>query len=108
MIYVAGTVLGLSAGLFTTTNWALGTQLVPAEEAGRYLGISNLAGAGAGMIGTGIGGPVADFLNGYLPGLGYFVLFAGYGLLFLFSTASLAWVKMETRPSTVAVAPAGN
>ena len=35
------------------TSWALGTSLVPPEEAGRYLGISNLAGAGAGMVGTG-------------------------------------------------------
>lgn len=107
MIYIAGTILGLSAGLFTTTNWALGTQLVPAEEAGRYLGISNLAGAGAGMIGTGIGGPVADFLNGYLPGLGYFVLFAGYGLLFLLSTASLARVRVAPRAAALTPVPAG-
>ena len=63
LLYVAGGILGLATGLFMTTNWALGTRLVPAAEAGRYLGISNLAGAGAGMIGTGIGGPVADYLQ---------------------------------------------
>ena len=68
LIYVAGCIIGLAAGLFMTTNWALGTNLVPRAEAGRYLGISNLAGAGAGMVGTGIGGPMADFLNGYRPG----------------------------------------
>ena len=89
LIYIAGSILGLATGLFVTTNWALGTRLVPSAEAGRYLGISNLAGAGAGMIGTGIGGPVADYLNGGLPGLGYFVIFAAYGLLFLLSIASL-------------------
>jgi MFS family permease len=93
LIYVAGCLLGLSAGLFTTTNWALGTRLVPPAEAGRYLGISNLAGAGAGMIGTGIGGPVADYLNASLPGLGYFVIFAGYGVLFLLSVACLRWIS---------------
>jgi MFS family permease len=93
LIYVAGSVLGISAGLFTTTNWAMGTRLVPPAESGRFLGISNLAGAGAGMIGTGLGGPVADFLNGYLPGLGYFVLFAIYGVLFLLSTASLRMIR---------------
>ncbi len=98
LIYAVGCVLGLSAGLFMTTNWALGTRLVPATEAGRYLGVSNLAGAGAGMIGTGIGGPVADYLNGSVPGLGYFTLFAGYGVLFLLSSASLRWIT-ETRPS---------
>lgn len=70
LIYIAGCILGLATGLFTTTNWALGTNLVPRAEAGRYLGISNLAGAGAGMIGAGIGGPLADFLNGYLRGWG--------------------------------------
>jgi MFS family permease len=89
LLYVAGAILGLSVGLFMTTNWALGTRLAPPAEAGRYLGISNLAGAGAGMIGQGIGGPVADYLNRSLPGLGYFVIFAGYGVLFLLSVASL-------------------
>ena len=93
LIYVAGAILGLATGLFMTTNWALGTDLVPSAEAGRYLGISNLAGAGAGMIGTGIGGPVADFLNGYQPGLGYFAIFAGYALLFALSTVSLRGIR---------------
>jgi energy-converting hydrogenase Eha subunit E len=76
-----------------TGNWALGTDLVPPEEAGRYLGVSNLAGAGAGMIGKGIGGPVADALNGYLPGLGYFAIFAAYAVLFALSALSLRWVR---------------
>jgi MFS family permease len=93
LIYVAGSILGLATGLFMTANWALGTRLVPPAEAGRYLGISNLAGAGAGMIGTGLGGPVADYLNSSLPGLGYFAIFAGYGVLFLLSAASLRWIS---------------
>jgi MFS family permease len=97
LIYVAGAILGLSAGLFTTTSWALGTSLVPPAEAGRYLGISNLAGAGAGMVGAGIGGLVADFLNGYNPGLGYFTIFAGYAVLFVLSVFSLRWVKKANR-----------
>jgi MFS family permease len=95
LIYIAGCILGLATGLFTTTNWALGTNLVPRAEAGRYLGISNLAGAGAGMIGAGIGGPLADFLNGYRPGLGYFAIFACYGILFVLSTLLL--VKVSER-----------
>lgn len=93
LIYVIGAILGLATGLFMTTNWALGTGLVPPAEAGRYLGISNLAGAGAGMIGSGIGGPVADTLNASLPGLGYFAIFASYALLFLLSTISLAGIR---------------
>jgi MFS family permease len=96
LIYIAGGIIGLGAGLFMTANWALGTGLVPVGEAGRYLGISNLAGAGAGMIGKGIGGPVADYLNGYQPGLGYFAIFAAYAILFVLSTVSLRWVRQES------------
>ena len=58
-----------------------------------YLGISNLAGAGAGMIGSGIGGPIADYLNGTMPGLGYFCIFGSYGILFLLSVVSLRGVS---------------
>jgi MFS family permease len=96
MVYVAGTVIGVATGLFMTANWALGTDLVPAEEAGRYLGVSNLAGAGAGIVGAGIGGLIADYLNGIRPGLGYFAIFASYAVLFVLSTVSLLWVRKES------------
>lgn len=95
LIYVGGSILGLAAGLFTTSNWALGTELAPREEAGHYLGVSNLAGAGAGVVGAGIGGLMADFLDGYQPGLGYFAIFACYGVLFLLSTVSLLGVRHQ-------------
>ena len=99
LIYVAGCIIGLAAGLFMTSNWCLGTTLAPAAEAGRYLGISNLAGAGAGMVGAGLGGPIADFLNRYRPGLGYFAIFACYAVLFALSTVSLIRVR-ELKPET--------
>jgi len=99
LMYVAGTIIGIGAGLFMTANWALGTELAPKEEAGRYLGISNLAGAGAGMIGAGIGGPVADLINRSSPGAGYFAIFASYGILFLLSSLSLSKVgAAEAQP----------
>lgn len=93
LVLVAGSIIGLGTGTFLATNWALGTDLAPPQEAGRYLGISNLAGAGAGIVGTGIGGPMADFLNGLRPGTGYLVIFALYGVLFLLSTLALTRVK---------------
>ncbi len=96
IIYVAGSIIGMGVGAFMTANWALGTEMAPSEEAGRYLGISNLAGAGAGMIGKGIGGPIADYLNAYLPGLGYFGIFAAYAILFALSAVSLRWVRKVT------------
>jgi len=93
MVLVSGCIIGIGAGTFMATNWALGTDLVPPAEAGRYLGISNLAGAGAGIVGAGIGGPMADFFNAYQRGLGYLVIFAIYGALFLLSVASLLKVR---------------
>lgn len=95
MVYVGGVIIGLGAGLFMTTNWALGTDLAPSNEAGRYLGISNLAGAGAGIIGTGIGGYVADQINHYQAGMGYMVLFASYMVLFALSAVSLRGVRRK-------------
>jgi MFS family permease len=95
MVTIAGLIIGLSAGMFMTVNWALGTDLVPPGDAGLYLGISNLAGAGAGIVGAGIGGPMADFYNAYQPGLGYLVIFGIYGALFLLAVLTLFKVRVE-------------
>jgi MFS family permease len=95
LIYAGGVLVGAATGLFYAANWALGTDLVPKGEAGRYLGISNLAGAGAGAVGAYIGGPIADFFTQQIPqvpGLGYMLLFAIYGVLFLFSTLAISRV----------------
>lgn len=96
LVFVGGSIIGIATGIFYTASWALGTSLVPKDEAGRYLGISNLAGAGAGAVGAYIGGPVADFFTRStpdVPGLGYVVIFAIYGLLFLLSTLLLVRVQ---------------
>ncbi|HEX7567821.1 MAG TPA: MFS transporter [Anaerolineaceae bacterium] len=93
MIYVAGGIVGLGAGLFMASNWALGTSLVPPKEAGKFLGISNLAGAGAGIVATGIGGPMIDSFNKLNPGIGYLVVFAIYAALFFISVLVLSRVK---------------
>jgi MFS family permease len=96
VIYIGGCIIGAATGLFFTSNWALGTKLVPKMEAGRYLGISNLAGAGAGAVGAYIGGPIADLFTvrvPEVPGLGYVVLFAIYGFLFILSILALIGVK---------------
>jgi MFS family permease len=99
LVLVSGCIIGLGTGTFMASNWALGTDLVPPQEAGRYLGISNLAGAGAGIVGAGIGGPMADMINSYSQGLGYLVIFAIYGALFLLSTLALSQVKTVSRES---------
>lgn len=96
IIFVGAAFIGAATGMFYTANWALGTQLVPKAEAARYLGISNLAGAGAGAVGAYIGGPIADFFTVNVPsiaGLGYVLLFAIYGAMFVFSVIALKPVK---------------
>jgi MFS family permease len=93
-VFVSGMLIGVSSGLFMSVSWALGTSLVPAKESGRFLGISNLAGAGAGAIGSGIGGPLADYFNQYQAGLGYLVMFAILLLCFLLSALVLRRVKV--------------
>ncbi|MDF1514313.1 MAG: MFS transporter [Anaerolineae bacterium] len=99
VIYIGGSVIGIAAGLFYTASWALGITLVPRDEAGRFLGISNLAGAGAGAIGAYIGGPLADFFTVHAPqapGIGYVLIFVIYGLLFLLSVAALLGVETQS------------
>jgi MFS family permease len=98
IIYIGGCIIGIAAGFFFTSNWALGTVLVPEKEAGRYLGLSNLAGAGAGAVGAYIGGPIADFVTAQVPGMigaGYVLLFSLYGLLFLLSTVALLGIRRD-------------
>lgn len=81
-VYIGACFIGAGTGFFYSANWALGTEIVPKDEAGRYLGISNLAGAGAGAVGAYIGGPIGDHL-------GYTLLMAIYGVLFLLSIFAL-------------------
>lgn len=75
-----GGVLGAGMGLFLTANWAQANKLAPAAEAGKYLGLTNLATAGAGALAR-LEGPVIDALNNARPGA-----WLGYTALFLFGT----------------------
>ena len=93
MVLVAGCLIGTGTGVFFTTNWSLGTQLVPPEQAGRFLGISNVAGAGAGIVAAAIGGPLVDYLNRASAGLGYQVVFGIFAVCFVLSSAVLVWVR---------------
>ena len=81
-LYVVGGIIGMATGMFLSVNWALATDLIPSQEAGKYLGLSNLATAGAGAASR-LAGPLIDGLNGLRPGL-----FLGYPALFFLATAS--------------------
>jgi MFS family permease len=80
---VFGSVLGAGIGLFLTSNWALANSLAPQEEAGKYLGLTNLATAGAAALSR-LEGPVLDTLNAAWPGA-----WIGYRGLFIFGAACM-------------------
>jgi MFS family permease len=73
-----GGVLGAGIGLFLTANWALANQLAPSGQAGKFLGLTNLATAGSGALAR-LEGPALDWLNGLWPGQ-----WAGYTCMFVF------------------------
>jgi MFS family permease len=80
---VFGSVLGAGIGLFLTSNWALANSLAPQEEAGKYLGLTNLATAGAAALSR-LEGPVLDTLNAAWPGA-----WIGYRGLFIFGAVCM-------------------
>jgi MFS family permease len=83
-LMIFGSILGAGIGLFLTSNWALANSLAPEAEAGKYLGLTNLATAGSGALAR-LEGPVLDWLNTAQPGawIGYKSLFI-FGALFIF------------------------
>ncbi|MBC7254943.1 MAG: MFS transporter [Chloroflexi bacterium] len=72
--------IGVGIGIFSCVNWAWATDLVPAAEAGKYLGLSNLATAGSAAVAR-LLGPAIDSVNHFFPK-------AGYSLVFLLAAAS--------------------
>jgi MFS family permease len=91
-----GGVLGAGIGLFLTANWALANQLAPSGQAGKFLGLTNLATAGSGALAR-LEGPALDWLNGLWPGqwAGYTCMFVFGGLCILASLYFLG--RIETR-----------
>jgi MFS family permease len=80
---IFGSVLGAGIGLFLTSNWALANSLAPQQEAGKYLGLTNLATAGAAALSR-LEGPVLDWLNAIWPGA-----WVGYKGLFVFGAVCI-------------------
>lgn len=75
-------------GAALSANWALATDLIPKQEAAGYLGITNLATAGAAVL-AGLGGPVIDLFNARQEGMGYTALFVTAFLTYLVGATAL-------------------
>ena len=87
LITVAGAIIGMGIGAFITVSWALATDIVPANESARYLGIANIAtciGSGVARL---LGGVLIDPINKALgsSSSGYLLLFALATICFLVS-----------------------
>lgn len=93
-LFLAGGLLAVGAGIFTSASWALATDIVPKGEGALYLGLANAATV-LGSISGRLGGPVIDGLNG-LTGTstaGYMVVFGLAVLFFIGSSAAVLKVK---------------
>jgi MFS family permease len=82
LITIAGGIVGMGIGTFLSASWALATDIVPRQEAARYLGIANIAtciGSGVARL---LGGVLIDPINKLLGSSS-----SGYLLLFALATA---------------------
>ncbi len=98
-LVIAGGLVGAAAGVFMSVNWAWAADLAPPAEAGRYLGLSNLATAGASAVSRLVAGPIIDGGNLLGVGIGYDVLFVVLALAMTGSALLLAGVP-ETRAAS--------
>ena len=96
-LYIFGAIIGIATGTFLSVNWALATDLIPQDEAGKYLGLSNLATAGAGATSR-LAGPLIDGVNAVMPGK-----YLGYPAVFLLAAVcTLAGTLLLSRIERVA------
>ncbi len=98
-VLIFGVVVGIAAGIFLSVDWAFATDLIPKAEAGRYMGVSNIATAGSGIIAVFLLGPVIDAFNsGRTSSVGYRVMFgiaAAFYVIALLTLKPVREIKVE-------------
>lgn len=104
LVVVYGSLIGMATGSFNSIDWALATDLVPPGEAGRFMGVSNLAGAGSQALAALFGGALRDGGNAFgvtylhTPNLGYVALFSFGTCCFLLGIFFLRTIKEPAHP----------
>lgn len=96
-VTLAGVIIGVGAGTYISANFAHLTDLVPRDEAARYLGLANIASAGGGAAARLLGGVLIDPINRWTgsDSLGYLSLYALAALLFVLG--ALSALRLEAR-----------
>ncbi|MEX1170246.1 MAG: MFS transporter [Chloroflexota bacterium] len=61
---IGAVMFGLSTGIFLAVDWALMTDIIPKASSGRYMGLSNVATASAGVLAVATGGTLMDIVGG--------------------------------------------
>ena len=97
VITAAAFVVGLGVGLFLSANWALVTDIVPRDQAARYLGLANVASvigsASARLLGAALIDPVNQAFGSHSAG--YTLLYGLAAVLFLLSALAILPLKVE-------------
>ena len=103
-ILIAAGILGIATGAFSSTNWALATDLVAKGKEARYLGLANMATAGAGAL-AGLFGPLIDHYEAISADLGYQVMLISCLVFFVIGALILLRMKYPVSPGSPAVPP---
>jgi len=90
---LTGLFIGVGLGVFFSVDWAFIQDIIPPHEGGLYMGFSNIATAGAGIIAVFLGGPLLDVFNAGprilgLPG-GFPVVFGVFAVWFVIGSLSI-------------------
>jgi len=96
VLLLPAALIGVALGAFSSTNWALATDLVVKGEEARYLGLANMATAGGGALARLIG-PVMDLANNRVANLGYSVMLLACTAYLV--AGALILVKVKTKQS---------
>jgi len=91
-ILIAAILMGIGFGGLWASNWALATDVVPKDEAGKYIGLTNLASAGGSALAR-LQGPMIDYFNARRFGLGYTAMLTTSFTSLIVSSALLWRIK---------------
>lgn len=91
-IVISAVLMGIGFGGLMSTNWALAADIIPKKEAGKYIGLTNLASAGGSALAR-LNGPMIDFFNARQFGSGYFAMLSSSLASLIVSSVLLLRIK---------------
>jgi MFS family permease len=107
MVVAAAVPIGICSGVFLGVDWALMTDIIPKAESGRYMGISNIAVAGAGPIASTVGGVLVFAASAAAlgPAMAYRSIFVLMAIELVLGALALRHVTEPSRAASAAPEP---